>query len=164
MPIEIRGLNRPGDLGWVVQAHGELYAAEYDWDASFEALVARIVADYATAPDPARSAAWLAELDGVRVGCVFCVPGDDGAARLRLLLVHPDARGRGLGAALVAECLRFAAAAGYGDITLWTNDVLVAARRIYRAAGFRLIDEKPHHSFGADLVGQTWSRRLAPGR
>jgi GNAT superfamily N-acetyltransferase len=156
----IRRLGRPGDLGWVIQAHGEVYAAEYGWDASFEALVARIVADYADGNDPAREAAWIAELNGVRAGCVFCVAGGETTARLRILLVHPDARGHGLGAALVAECLRFAAGAGYKEMTLWTNDVLTAARRVYQAAGFVLIDEAPHRSFGADLVGQTWSRTL----
>jgi GNAT superfamily N-acetyltransferase len=154
----IRRLGEPGDLGWVIQAHGELYAAEYGWDTSFEELVARIVADFTTGPGP--KAAWMAEVDGSRAGCVFCVPGDGAAAKLRILLVHPDARGRGLGAALVAECLRFAAGAGYRELTLWTNDVLTAARRIYQAAGFVLVDEEPHHSFGADLVGQTWTRAL----
>ena len=160
MTTKIRRLGRPGDLGWVIQAHSEVYTAEFGWDASFEAFVVRIVADFVAESDPAREAAWIAELDGVRAGCVFCVRADDGTAKLRILLVHPDARGHGLGAALVAECVRFAAAAGYRELTLWTNDVLTAARRIYQAAGFELVDEKPHHSFGVDLVGQTWSRRL----
>ncbi|WP_395106492.1 GNAT family N-acetyltransferase [Actinomadura sp. SCN-SB] len=159
----LRRLGEPGDLGWVVMAHGELYATEYGWNTDFEALVGRIVADYAGGGDDERRAAWIAELDGRRVGCVFCVPADekDGkTAKLRLLLVDPSARGHGIGSRLVGECLNFAKEAGYQDITLWTNDVLVSARRIYQAYGFQLVDEKPHHSFGKDLVGQDWSRPL----
>ena len=160
--MTIRSLGRPGDLGWVVMAHGELYASEYGWDTGFEALVARIVADYAAAHDPGREAAWIAELDGRRVGCVFCVADHDdpGTAKLRILLVHPDARGHGLGGRLVDTCLAFARAAGYARMRLWTNDPLVAARRIYLARGFRLTEEEPHHSFGADLVGQTYELAL----
>jgi GNAT superfamily N-acetyltransferase len=158
--VEIRRLGKPGDLGWVVQAHGELYAAEHGWDTSFEALVARIVADYAAGHDPAREAAWIAELHGVRVGSIFCVAAGDDTAKLRVLLVHPDARGHGLGAALVAECLRFAKAAGYQQMTLWTVAGLAAANHIYRRAGFVLVDEEPLRSFGADLVGQNWLLRL----
>jgi DNA-binding MarR family transcriptional regulator/GNAT superfamily N-acetyltransferase len=153
----------PGDLGWVVARHGSVYAAEYGWNAEFEGLVARIVADYAAAHDPRREAAWIAELDGEPVGCVFCVARDDTTAQLRILLVDPAARGLGIGARLVAECLRFATAAGYESMMLWTNDVLTSARRIYEAAGFRLVDEEPHHSFGQDLVGQVWERRLEAG-
>jgi DNA-binding MarR family transcriptional regulator/GNAT superfamily N-acetyltransferase len=153
----------PGDLGWVVARHGSVYAAEYGWNAEFEGLVARIVADYAAAHDPRREAAWIAELDGEPVGCVFCVARDDTTAQLRILLVDPAARGLGIGAGLVAECLRFATAAGYESMMLWTNDVLTSARRIYEAAGFRLVDEEPHHSFGQDLVGQVWERRLEAG-
>jgi GNAT superfamily N-acetyltransferase len=160
MHTEVRRLGRPGDLGWVVMAHGEMYAAQYGWDTSFEALVARIVADYAAGRDPDREAAWIAEADGARAGCVFCVAADPDTARLRLLLVDPAARGHGLGTRLVDECLTFARAAGYRRITLWTNDVLASARRIYRAAGFTLDAEEPHRSFGAELVGQTWSRTL----
>ena len=156
----IRPLGHAGDLGWVVMAHGELYDREFGWDSTFEALVARIVADYAGERDPGRHAAWIADVDGVRVGCVFCVPADERTAKLRLLLVDPDARGAGIGNRLVAECLDFAKAAGYEAITLWTNDVLAAARRIYKAHGFELMAEEPHHSFGHDLVGQTWYRRL----
>lgn len=156
--VRLRPLGEPGDLGWVVMAHGEVYAEQFGWNADFEALVARIVADHASGHDAGREAAWVAELDGERVGCVFCVAGDDDAtAKLRILLVHPTARGRGVGSALVRTCLDFARGAGYRRITLWTNDVLVAARRIYEAAGFTLVDEAPHHSFGHDLVGQTWA-------
>jgi GNAT superfamily N-acetyltransferase len=156
----LRRLGMAGDLGWVVLAHGELYRAEYGWDTSFEALVARIVADYATVHDPERETAWIAEIDGRRVGCVFCVAADDGTAKLRLLLVHPDARGLGLGARLVEACTDFARAASYHHVTLWTNDVLTAARHIYQAAGFRLVAEEHHHSFGHDLTGQTWTLDL----
>jgi GNAT superfamily N-acetyltransferase len=156
----IRRLGRPGDLGWVVQAHGELYATEFGWDASFETLVARIVADYADDHDDAREAAWIAELDGVRVGCVFCVAENAETARLRILLVEPAGRGQRLGSRLVDECLRFARNAGYRRMVLWTNDPLVAARSIYLAAGFRLAAEEPHHSYGADLVGQTYELEL----
>jgi GNAT superfamily N-acetyltransferase len=151
-------LGKPGDLGWVVMAHGEVYAAQFGWDISFEALVARIVADYANGTDPEREAAWIAESGGERAGCVFLVAGEDNTAKLRILLVHPDARGHGLGTRLVDECLAFAQAAGYRAVTLWTNDVLTSARRIYQAAGFELVDKKQHHSFGKDLVGETWSK------
>ncbi|GAA1284422.1 GNAT family N-acetyltransferase [Pseudonocardia aurantiaca] len=162
--IQIRPLGRPGDLGWVVTAHGELYAREFGWDTSFEALVARIVADFAAKQDPAREQAWIAELDGKRVGCVFCVQGDElDAASLRILLVHPDARGHGLGTRLVDTCTAFAREAGYERLRLWTNDVLAAARRIYLAAGFRLVAEAPHHSFGVDLVGQDYALDLRAG-
>lgn len=158
--VAVRRLGRPGDLGWVVMAHGEFYDREFGWDTSFEALVARIVADYGGGADPGPQAAWIAEVEGVRAGCVFCVPADDRTAKLRLLLVDPQARGLGLGARLVEECLRFAREAGYEAITLWTNDVLAAARHIYQKQGFELVAEEPHHSFGHDLVGQTWQRRL----
>jgi GNAT superfamily N-acetyltransferase len=158
--LAVRALGQPGDLGWVVQAHGEVYADEFGWDFTFEALVARIVADYAAGHDETREAAWIAQLDGERVGCVFCVRADDELAKLRILLVHPKARGRGAGDRLVSTCLDFARGAGYRRLTLWTNDVLVSARRIYQAHGFRLVDEERHHSFGHDLVGQTWTRDL----
>lgn len=156
----IRPLGRPGDLGWVVMAHGEVYAAEFGWDTSFEALVARIVADYASDGDPAGSAAWVAELDGRRVGCVFCVPRDDGDAQLRILLVEPRARGLGLGSRLVDQCVGFARERGYRRLVLWTNDPLASARRIYLAAGFRLTAEERHSSFGADLIGQHYALDL----
>jgi DNA-binding MarR family transcriptional regulator/GNAT superfamily N-acetyltransferase len=150
----------PGDLGWVVARHGAQYAAEYGWDDTFEGLVARIVGDFAADHDPRREAAWVAEIDGEPVGCVFCVAADDTTAQLRLLLVEATARGRGVGRRLVDQCVRFARRAGYRSIVLWTNDVLVSARRIYEAAGFTLVDEEPHHSFGHDLVGQHWSLEL----
>jgi DNA-binding MarR family transcriptional regulator/GNAT superfamily N-acetyltransferase len=151
---------RAGDMGWVVQQHGAVYAREYGWDSSFEALVARIVADYLDNQDPRREAAWIAEVDGACAGCVFCVKASDTTAKLRLLLVEPWARGMGLGSRLVDEVLGFARQAGYSDITLWTNDVLVSARRIYEATGFTLTNEHSHHSFGHDLVGQNWARSL----
>ena len=151
----------PGDLGWVIERNGARYAAEYGWDTTYEALVARIVADFAERHDTTREAAWIAELDGERVGCVFCMAADAAeTAQLRLLLVEPSARGAGVGTRLVDECLRFAKRSGYTRITLWTNDVLVAARRIYERAGFRLDRREPHHSFGQDLVGEYWSRDL----
>jgi DNA-binding MarR family transcriptional regulator/GNAT superfamily N-acetyltransferase len=152
---------QPGDLGWVVERHGARYAAEYGWDATFEALVARIVAEFAERRDTQREAAWIAELDGERVGCVFCTAADaEHTAQLRLLLVEPSARGSGVGTRLVDECVRFAKRAGYRRMTLWTNDVLVAARRIYERAAFRCDRRESHHSFGHDLVGEYWSRDL----
>ncbi len=148
----------PGDLGWIVQRHGELYAREYGWDTGFEALVARIVGEFAAGHDPEAERAWIAELDGERAGSVMCVRDADapGSARLRLLLVEPSARGHGIGDRLVRECVTFAREQGYGELVLWTNSVLEAARRIYQRAGFTLTGEKPHHSYSKDLVGQDW--------
>jgi DNA-binding MarR family transcriptional regulator/GNAT superfamily N-acetyltransferase len=150
----------PGDMGWVVQRHGALYAREYGWDETFEALVARIVADFIDGYDPAGERCWIAEMDGENVGCVFVVKENDRAAKLRLLLVDPRARGLGLGTRLVEECVRFARNRGYEKLTLWTNSVLVSARRIYEEQGFRLAEEEKHHSFGKDLVGQNWELEL----
>ena len=155
---------RPGDMGWVVQRNAAVYAAEFGWDDSYEALVARIVADYVDHRDPDAEAAWIAEVDGAPAGCVFCVRENTDTARLRLLLVEPWARGLGIGSRLVDEVLRFARQAGYAQITLWTNDVLADARRLYQRAGFTLDDESRHHSFGKDLTSQNWSRPLARAR
>jgi GNAT superfamily N-acetyltransferase len=158
--VVVRRLGQPGDLGWMVMAHGEIYAAEFGWNTDFEALVAGIVADFAGKHDPDREAAWVAEVDGRRAGCVFCVAADDETAKLRILLVDPAARGHGLGRRLVAECVQFARQAGYRRMVLWTNDPLTSAARIYRAAGFTLVAEEPHHSFGVDLIGQTYELAL----
>lgn len=150
----------PGDLGWVVERHGALYHREYGWDERFEGFVAGIVSELVAGHDPARQRAWIAEVDGRRAGCVACTGDDDETARLRLLLVEPFARGLGIGARLVDECLRFARAAGYRRITLFTCDVLVDARRIYQRAGFTLDDEHQEHDFGTTVIEQNWSRDL----
>lgn len=164
MATSIRPLGAPGDLGWVVMTHGEDYAAEYGWDTTFEALVSRIVADYTDRADD-RSGAWIAEHDGERVGCVFCVPYDETTAQLRVLLVRRGARGLGLGGALVDTCLEFAREQGYQRVRLWTTDVLDAARRIYLDRGFRLVDSEPRHrAFGADLVTQTYELEVEAAR
>ncbi|MCW2533510.1 MAG: GCN5-related N-acetyltransferase [Blastococcus sp.] len=160
--VVLRPLGRPGDLGWVVMAHGELYAAEFGWDTRFEALVARIVADYAEKSDPQREAAWIAELGGRRVGCVFCMAAGERTAQLRILLVDPAARGHGLGTRLTRQCVDFARSAGYEHMRLWTNHPLAAARTIYLAEGFTLVEEEPHTSFGADLIGQVYELDLLP--
>jgi DNA-binding MarR family transcriptional regulator/GNAT superfamily N-acetyltransferase len=151
---------RPGDIGWVVHRHGALYAAEYGWDETFEALVAEIAAGFLRTAESKRERCWIAERDEAILGSVFLVRHSDEVAKLRLLYVEPAARGAGLGRLLVRECLRFAAGVGYRRITLWTNDVLVAARAIYRSEGFQLVASEPHHSFGKDLVSETWEREL----
>ncbi|WP_405151853.1 helix-turn-helix domain-containing GNAT family N-acetyltransferase [Sphaerisporangium sp. NBC_01403] len=151
---------RPGDLGWVVHRHGVLYAEEYGWDETFEATTARIVADYVRGHDPKREAGWIAEVRGEPAGSVFCVRKDDRTAQLRLLLVEPSTRGMGVGGRLVEECLAFARRAGYERIILVTVDVLVAARRIYERAGFRLDEQHTERDWGTELTMQTWSRDL----
>jgi len=150
----------PGDLGWVVQRHGELYAEEYGWDEDFERLVARIVGDFAAAEPGPRQRGWIATVDGRRAGCVFLMPAGEGVGRLRLLLVEPWARGHGLGGLLVDTCIRAARRAGCHTLTLWTNDGLTAARRLYQRAGFRLVNTERHRSFGKTLTGQTWNLDL----
>jgi DNA-binding MarR family transcriptional regulator/GNAT superfamily N-acetyltransferase len=151
-----------GDLGWVLRRHATVYAAEFGWDATFEELCARIIGEYTALRDahPDRTAGWIAEVDGGPAGSVFCVPDGETTARLRLLLVEPWARGLGLGATLVGQCLQFAREVGYADITLWTYDRLAAARTVYKAAGFTLASEYPDDSFGYSMMSQTWSRRL----
>ena len=150
----------PGDMGWVVQSNGTLYAQEYGWDENYEALVAQIVADFVKNIDPKKERCWIAEKDGENVGSVFLVKESDEVARLRLLIVDPKARGLGIGKRLVDECTRFARRAGYKKITLWTNSVLLAARSIYQKAGYELAKSESHHSFGHDLVGETWELTL----
>jgi DNA-binding MarR family transcriptional regulator/GNAT superfamily N-acetyltransferase len=160
-PFTLR-THRAGDMGMVVALEGAGYVEQFGWDGTFEALAARIVADFITNYDPARERCWIAEIDGRHVGHVFLVrhPDEPGTAKLRLLYVDPSARGLGLGQALVAECVNFARVSGYGRITLWTQSILQSAHRIYQSAGFRLVREEPHHSFGKDLTGQTWELQL----
>jgi len=145
-----------GDMGWVIHQHGLLYSQEYGWDESFEALVAQICADFINNYDPQKERCWIVEMQGERVGSIFCVKASEDVAKLRLLSVVPKARGLGLGTRLVKECIRFAKRSGYKKLTLWTNDVLVEAMKIYEKNGFKLVEEEHHHSFGHDLVGQNW--------
>ena len=160
IPAIILRSHQPGDMGWVASAHGALYAAEYGWDITFEALVAKITAEFIANFDARRERCWIAELNGERVGSVFVVRKNDQVAKLRLLIVDPRARGLKLGTKLVAECLRFAKATGYSSMTLWTQRNLSAARSIYQRAGFTPTAQEPHHSFGVDLIGETWERAL----
>jgi GNAT superfamily N-acetyltransferase len=152
--------HKPGDIGWVIARHGELYAREYQWDSTFEGLVAEIAGRFLTHFDQQRERCWIAESNGERLGSIFLVKKSKTIAKLRLLLVEPSARGTGIGTRLVEECIVFARQSGYRKLTLWTNDILHAARKIYQRTGFRLVREERHRSFGHDLVGQVWERQL----
>ena len=159
-PLFVLRDHRAGDMGWIIHRQARLYAEEYGWNEEFEALVAEIAAKFIRNFDPQKERCWVAELDGEIVGAVFLVKDSDDVARLRLLHVDAKARGQGLGRRLVEECIRFARAKGYKTLTLWTNDILTSARRIYETAGFKLVAEEKHHSFGKDLVGQHWNLAL----
>lgn len=152
---------RIGDMGWMVQRQAQLYAREYGWDERFEGLLARIAAEFVERFDARRERCWVAEIDGQAVGSVLVVREDEYTARLRMLFVEASARGQGVGRRLVGECIAFARLSGYASMVLWTNDILAAARRLYEAAGFRMVREEAHHSFGKDLVGQHWVLDLA---
>jgi DNA-binding MarR family transcriptional regulator/ribosomal protein S18 acetylase RimI-like enzyme len=152
--------HRPGDIGWVIARHGALYAEEYGWDGTFEAMVAEIAARFVRKFDPKHEACWIAERDGANAGSIFLVRKSVKVAQIRMLIVEPSARGLGIGDRLVDECIGFARRAGYRKILLWTNDILHSARRIYQRKGFRLVEEERHHSFGKDLVGQIWALDL----
>jgi DNA-binding MarR family transcriptional regulator/GNAT superfamily N-acetyltransferase len=159
--VSLRPL-RPGDVGWIIHRQTVLYTQEYGWDWTYEGLASRILGAFVAEFDPAREDGWVAERGGAIVGSIFLMKSDDpGIAKLRLLYVEPSARGSGVGRKLVDTCIARARELGYCELTLWTNDILVAARRIYQAVGFRLVSEEPHHSFGHDLVGQTWTLDLA---
>jgi DNA-binding MarR family transcriptional regulator/N-acetylglutamate synthase-like GNAT family acetyltransferase len=159
-PYLLRTMLHPGDIGWVIARHGTLYAREYGWDESFEGFVAEICARFVEKFNPKRERCWFAERDGSNVGCVFLVEKSKTVSQLRMLLVDPSARGLGIGKRLVEECIAFASSCGYRKMTLWTNDILHSARRIYEDAGFRLTKEERHHSFGHDLVGQVWDLEI----
>jgi DNA-binding MarR family transcriptional regulator/GNAT superfamily N-acetyltransferase len=152
--------HRPGDIGWVISSQAKAYAKEYGWDISYEALVSEICAQFIKSYDASREHCWIAEADGEPLGSIFLVKGSDDVAKLRLLLVEKKARGLGVGRALVEQCIRSAREMGYKKMTLWTQSILVAARGIYQAAGFRRVKEEPHHSFGVDLIGETWELKL----
>jgi GNAT superfamily N-acetyltransferase len=158
--VVIREATAPGDLGWMIMAHGETYAREYGWDTTFEALVARILTDFANTEDRDRNRAWIGEIGGRRAGCVMCCASDDATAELHTLLVEPWARGHKLGTRLVDQCLEFARKSGYARMRLWTNDPLVAARNIYLSRGFALVSQEPQHSFGHDMVSQHYELDL----
>jgi DNA-binding MarR family transcriptional regulator/GNAT superfamily N-acetyltransferase len=152
--------HRPGDIGWVISSQAKAYAEEYGWDISYEALVAEICAQFIRNYDASREHCWIAEAGGEPLGSIFLVKGSNDVAKLRLLLVEKKARGLGVGRALVEQCIRAAREKGYKEMTLWTQSILVAARGIYQAAGFRCVKQEPHHNFGVDLVGETWERKL----
>jgi DNA-binding MarR family transcriptional regulator/GNAT superfamily N-acetyltransferase len=162
-PAYLLRQHQPGDVGWVVYRQAILYAEEYGWDETYEGLAAEIAGQFLKNYDPRRERCWIAEKDGSRVGAVFVAKASDDLAKLRLLHVEPEARGLGIGKRLVEECVRFARQAGYRKMTLWTQSILHAARHIYHQAGFRVVCEEPHHSFGKDLTGETWELELRAG-
>jgi len=162
--VDIRAGGKPGDLGWVISRHGALYAAEFGWNQEFEVLVAGIATDFFLSHDLVREHCWFAEFEGRTVGSVFLVKSTETIAKLRMLIVEPDARGLGIGAALVEICIEYAIAAGYERMTLWTDSVLVAARRLYQSIGFELVESSSYHSFGHDLISETWEVELSKAK